>query len=99
VRNTKYLPEDACRQLDGPVLVEQPLAHGRRQNRRGIRVVGTVGFEIGTQILFPKMPLPGGKSIVLRNWNVQAKRPVALSRRRSKVQRKRSPIAHGSIDS
>ena len=44
--------------------------------------VGTVAFEIGTQVVFPTIPLPNGDAIVvLRNWHVQANGPVAASRR------------------
>src|SRR5262245_42503951 len=33
--------------------------------------VGTVGFEIGRQVLWPTIPLPDGNAIVaLQNWNV-----------------------------
>src|SRR5262245_7179639 len=33
--------------------------------------VGTVGFEIARQVLWPAIPLPDGNAIVaLRNWNV-----------------------------
>jgi hypothetical protein len=33
--------------------------------------VGTVGFEIARQALWPTIPLPDGNAIVaLRNWNV-----------------------------
>jgi putative ABC transport system permease protein len=45
-------------------------------------VVGTVAFEIGTQVAFPTIPLPNGDAIVvLRHWHVQANEPVWASRR------------------
>src|SRR4029078_13119554 len=33
--------------------------------------VGTVGFEVGRQVLWPTIPVPDGSAIIaLRNWNV-----------------------------
>src|SRR3954469_4947619 len=44
--------------------------------------VGTVGFEIARQALWPTIPLPDGNAIVaLRNWNVADNEPVPASRR------------------
>ena len=44
--------------------------------------VGTVGFEIARQALWPTIPLPDGNAIVaLRNWNVADNARVAASRR------------------
>lgn len=44
--------------------------------------VGTVGFEIARQVLWPAIPLPDGNAIVaLRNWDVADSRPVAPSTR------------------
>ena len=44
--------------------------------------VGTTAFEIGTQVVFPTIPLPDGEAIVvLRNWHVQANLPTGASRR------------------
>src|SRR3954469_21058160 len=44
--------------------------------------VGTVGFEIARQALWPRIPLPAGNAIVaLRNWNVADNKPVTASRR------------------
>jgi predicted permease len=44
--------------------------------------VGTVGFEIAQQALWPTIPLPGGNAIVaLRNWNVADYASVPASRR------------------
>jgi len=44
--------------------------------------VGTVGFEIARQALWPTIPLPDGNGIVaLRNWNVVDNAPVPASRR------------------
>ena len=44
--------------------------------------VGTVGFEIGRQALFPTIPLADGDAIVaLRNWNVADNESVFASRR------------------
>jgi putative ABC transport system permease protein len=44
--------------------------------------VGSVAFEIMTQVVFPTIPLPDGDKIVaLRNWNVVANGPVGPSRR------------------
>ncbi len=44
--------------------------------------VGTTAFEIGTQVVFPTIPLPNGDAIVvLRNWHVQANVPTGASRR------------------
>jgi putative ABC transport system permease protein len=44
--------------------------------------VGTVGFEIARQALWPTIPLPDGNAIVaLRNWNVADNTSVAASRR------------------
>jgi hypothetical protein len=44
--------------------------------------VGTVGFEIARQALWPAIPLPDGKAIVaLRNWNVADNAAVPASRR------------------
>jgi predicted permease len=44
--------------------------------------VGTVGFEIGRQVLWPTIPLPDGNAIVaLRNWNVADNASVPASRR------------------
>lgn len=44
--------------------------------------VGTVGFEIARQALWPTIPLPDGNAIVaLRNWNVADNAAVAASRR------------------
>jgi predicted permease len=44
--------------------------------------VGTVGFEVARQALWPTIPLPGGNAIVaLRNWNVADNASVAASRR------------------
>jgi putative ABC transport system permease protein len=44
--------------------------------------VGTVGFEIARQALWPTIPLPGGNAIVaLRNWNVADNASVPASRR------------------
>ncbi len=44
--------------------------------------VGTVGFEIARQALWPTIPLPEGNAIVaLRNWNVADYGSVAASRR------------------
>ena len=44
--------------------------------------VGTTAFEIGTQVVFPTIPLPNGDAIVvLRNWHVQANGPAGVSRR------------------
>ncbi|MBC8087655.1 MAG: ABC transporter permease, partial [Phycisphaerae bacterium] len=43
--------------------------------------VGTVGFEIARQALWPTIPLPYGNAIVaLRNWNVAENESVAASR-------------------
>src|SRR5690349_5051409 len=43
--------------------------------------VGTVGFEVARQALWPAIPLPDGNAIVaLRNWNGAATRSVAASR-------------------
>ena len=44
--------------------------------------VGTVGFEIARQALWPTIPLPDGNAIVaLRNWNVAENASVPASRR------------------
>jgi predicted permease len=44
--------------------------------------VGTVGFEIARQALWPTIPLPGGNAIVaLQNWNVADNASVPASRR------------------
>ena len=44
--------------------------------------VGTVGFEIARQALWPTIPLPNGNAIVaLRNWNVADNASVPASRR------------------
>jgi predicted permease len=44
--------------------------------------VGTVGFEIARQALWPTIPLPDGNAIVaLRNWNVADNASVRASRR------------------
>ena len=44
--------------------------------------VGTVGFEIARQALWPTIPLPDGNAIVaLRNWNVVDNASVRASRR------------------
>jgi len=44
--------------------------------------VGTVGFEIARQALWPTIPLPDGNAIVaLRNWNVYDNAWVPASRR------------------
>ncbi|HYW33116.1 MAG TPA: ABC transporter permease [Gemmatimonas sp.] len=44
--------------------------------------VGTVGFEIARQALWPTIPLPDGNAIVaLRNWNVVDNAQVPASRR------------------
>jgi len=44
--------------------------------------IGTTAFEIGTQVVFPTIPLPNGDAIVvLRNWHVQANVPTGASRR------------------
>ncbi|HEU4561093.1 MAG TPA: ABC transporter permease [Longimicrobium sp.] len=44
--------------------------------------VGTVGFEIARQALWPTIPLPDGNAIVaLRNWNVADNAAVPASRR------------------
>lgn len=44
--------------------------------------VGTVGFEIARQALWPSIPLPDGNAIVaLRNWNVADNESVRASRR------------------
>ncbi len=44
--------------------------------------VGTVGFEIARQALWPTIPLPDGNAIVaLRNWNVADNASVPASRR------------------
>jgi predicted permease len=44
--------------------------------------VGTVGFEIARQALWPTIPLPDGNAIVaLRNWNVADNVSVPASRR------------------
>src|SRR5829696_1895001 len=44
--------------------------------------VGTVGFEIARQALWPTIPLPDGSAIVaLRNWNVADNASVPASRR------------------
>src|SRR5918999_1350071 len=44
--------------------------------------VGTVGFEVARQALWPTIPLPDGNAIVaLRNWNVADQAEVPASRR------------------
>jgi predicted permease len=44
--------------------------------------VGSVGFEIARQVLWPTIPLPDGNAIVaLRNWNVADNESVPASRR------------------
>ena len=44
--------------------------------------IGTAAFEIGTQVLFPTIPLPDGDAIVvLRNWNTESNGPVGASAR------------------
>ena len=44
--------------------------------------VGTVGFEIARQALWPTIPLPDGSGIIsLRNWNVADNASVRASRR------------------
>jgi putative ABC transport system permease protein len=44
--------------------------------------VGTVGFEIARQALWPTIPLPDGNAIVaLQNWNVADNESVPASRR------------------
>jgi len=44
--------------------------------------VGTVGFEVARQALWPTIPLPDGNAIVaLRNWNVADNAAVPASRR------------------
>src|SRR5918992_1436563 len=44
--------------------------------------VGTVGFEIARQALWPTIPLPDGNAIVaLRNWNAADQAEVPASRR------------------
>jgi predicted permease len=44
--------------------------------------VGSVGFEIGRQVLWPTIPLPDGDAIVaLQNWNVADNASVPASRR------------------
>src|SRR3954464_6494507 len=44
--------------------------------------VGTVGFEIARQALWPTIPLPDGNAIVaLQNWNVANNESVPASRR------------------
>ena len=43
--------------------------------------VGTAGFEIVTQILYPTIPLPDGNAIVgFRNWNAALNVPAGVSR-------------------
>jgi putative ABC transport system permease protein len=43
--------------------------------------IGTTGFEIVAQILFPTIPLPDGNAIVaFRNWNVALNTPAGVSR-------------------
>src|SRR5688500_11637533 len=50
--------------------------------------VGTVGFEIARQALWPTIPLPDGQAIVaLRNWNVADQAEVPASRRDYKLWR------------
>ena len=44
--------------------------------------IGTVGFEVARQALWPAIPLPDGRAIVaLRNWNVADNEGVPASRR------------------
>ena len=44
--------------------------------------VGTVGFEIARQVLWPTIPLPEGNAIVgLRNWHVADSAPIPASPR------------------
>ncbi|HJQ20086.1 MAG TPA: ABC transporter permease [Gemmatimonadaceae bacterium] len=44
--------------------------------------VGSIGFEIARQALWPAIPLPDGNAIVaLRNWDVADNAPVPASRR------------------
>lgn len=44
--------------------------------------VGTVGFEIARQAMWPTIPLPAGNEIIaLRNWNAAENAPVLASRR------------------
>src|SRR5688500_9658420 len=50
--------------------------------------VGTVGFEIARQALWPTIPLPDGQAIVaLRNWNLVDQAEVPASRRGYKLWR------------
>jgi predicted permease len=50
--------------------------------------IGTVGFEIARQALWPAIPLPDGNAIVaLRNWNVADNESVRASRRDYKLWR------------
>ena len=59
--------------------------------------VGTVAFEIGTQVVFPTIPLPNGDAIVvLRNWHVQANGPVrrrGATTRDGRATSRRSPTS------
>jgi predicted permease len=69
--------------LGGRMLVKHPALTVIATIAVGFAVaVGTVGFEIAKQALWPTIPLPDGHAIVaLRNWNVLDNAPVAASRR------------------
>src|SRR5829696_8388775 len=69
--------------LGGRMLVKHPALTVIATIAVGFAVaVGTVGFEIARQALWPTIPLPNGDAIVaLQNWNVAERRPVDVSRR------------------
>src|ERR1044072_1000407 len=69
--------------LGGRMLVKHPALTVIATIAVGFAVaVGTVGFEIARQALWPTIPLPDGNAIVaLRNWNVADNASVLASRR------------------
>lgn len=69
--------------LGGRMLVKHPALTVIATIAVGFAVaVGTVGFEIAKQALWPTIPLPDGNAIVaLRNWNAADNAEVPASRR------------------
>jgi predicted permease len=69
--------------LGGRMLVKHPALTAIATIAVALAIaVGTVGFEIARQALWPTIPLPDGNAIVaLRNWNVADNASVPASRR------------------
>src|ERR1051325_3143035 len=69
--------------LGGRMLVKHPALTGIATIAVAYAIaVGTIGFEIARQALWPTIPLPDGNAIVaLRNWNVADNTSVPASRR------------------